>query len=148
VDIPGQFTGTMITIFFVVILVALIPLIFYLIMLQNTLHLVSPELRKMPPGQVWLQIIPVFGIIWEFFVVGAVADSLRAEFHKRNIQVAEARPGYNLGMAMAILMVCSVIPSLGSIAAIAGLVCWIIYWVKIAGYKSMLEQTVDTIDTV
>jgi drug/metabolite transporter (DMT)-like permease len=130
--------AAVITIFLVALLIGLIPMVFYLITLQNTLSEIGEQNRKMPPGQVWLILIPLFGIIWNFFVVNAIADGLKAEFDQRGVTRDENRPGAGIGIAMAILQCCSVIPVLGSLAAIAGLVCWIIYWVKISGYKTQL----------
>ena len=123
------------------ILIGLIPMIFYLLTLQNTLNAVSPGNRKMNPGQVWLMLIPFLGAVWQFLVVGWVADSLAAEFHSRNKPVPESRPGYSIGLTYCILFVCGIIPFLGGLASLAGLVCWIIYWVKIAGYKRELETS-------
>lgn len=116
-------------------------MIFYLLTLQNTLKELSIENQKMPPGNVWLMLIPVFGLVWGFIVVNRIADFLKAEFAKRNIQVAEDRPGYSIGITYCILYACSIIPVLGALAVIGGLICWIIYWVRIADYKTKLQQT-------
>ncbi len=36
---------------------------------------------------------------------------------------------------------------LGGLASIAGLVCWIVYWVKISNYKNQLGQVnTDVLD--
>ena len=123
---------------FFVVLIALIPTIFYLLTLQNTLLKVSPENRKMPPGQVWLTLIPLFGIVWRFIVVNKIADSLQAEFAKRNIRVKEARPGAEIGIAYCVLSVCGIVPFLGPFCALAALVCWIIYWVRIHEYQQKI----------
>lgn len=72
-------------------------------------------------------------------VVNAIADSLKAEFAKRNMPMNEDRPTYGIGLTMAILFCCSIIPVLGSLASLGGLVCWIIYWVKVSEYKNKLE---------
>lgn len=125
----------------VVFLIALLPLIFYLMTLQRTLELVSPDLRQVPPGQVWLLVIPIFGIIWHFILIGKIADSLAAEFRRRNIPLQEARPAFKIGQAMCILQLCGIIPVLGGLAGLAGFICFIIYWVKIAGYKRELERS-------
>lgn len=122
------------------IAIGLIPLIFYLLTLQKTLNEVSPQNQKLPPGQVWLILIPLFGLVWSFIVVNRIADSLKAEFAMRGIQVDEDRPGYNIGLTYCILYCCSIVPFLGGLAALGGIVCWIIYWVKIAGYKTQLQQ--------
>ena len=39
---------------------------------------------------------------------------------------------------MCILGITGIIPILGIIACIAGFICWIVYWVKIAGYSREL----------
>jgi len=120
--------------------IILIPTIFYLLTLQNTLKEVSPENRKMPPSNVWLLLIPLFSTVYYFFVVGYIADSLKAEFAKRNIASTEDRPGYSLGLTICILGCVGWIPYIGTLASLVYLVCWIIFWVKIAGYKNLLEQ--------
>jgi len=96
--------GIIILLFVIVVIgIFLIPFIFYLIELQNTLKEVKEENRKMKPGQVWLLFIPIFSVYWYFEVVSRIANSLKAEFEERNIQVGEARPGYATGMAICII---------------------------------------------
>ncbi len=126
-------------IFFIAFGIAMIPFIFYLITLQNTFNEISFENRQLPAGQVWLLIIPLFGIVWHFIVVNRLADSLRAEFDNRNIQENEIKPGRSIGLAQCILNCCGIIPFFGILTSIASLVCWIIYWVKINNFKTMLQ---------
>lgn len=121
-------------------IVMLIPTIFYLITLKKTIKEVSVENRKINPNHVWLVLIPLFGLIWQFIMVKGVALSLQAEYKKRNISIIENKPGYTIGLAYCILFCCSIIPILGVLSGIGGLVCWIIYWVKIYNYKTDLEQ--------
>ena len=40
---------------------------------------------------------------------------------------------------MCILFACGVIPLLGILAGLAGIVCWIVYWVRIAEFSRRLE---------
>ncbi len=122
----------------IVLLVSLIPMVFYILTLQKALNRVSPENRAMPAENVWLLLIPVFSLIWHFIVVNNMAKSLAAEFSKRDIKVEEVEPGKSLGLATCILQVCAVIPFLGFLAALAGLICWILYWIKIDGYSTKL----------
>ena len=127
-------------IFFIVFGIALVPMIFYLLNLQKAMEQVSPDLRKMSPGSVWLSLIPVFSLVWSFIMVGNIADSLSAEYQRRNMQRNEERLGYQTGLTMAILQVCGFIPFLGPIAGLVGFVFWIMYWVKIYGYRQQLES--------
>jgi len=129
---------------FIVLGAFLLPTIFYLITLQGTLNLVRFGNRKMQPGQVWLCLIPLFNIVWQFIVVDAIADSLRAEFKERNIKVDEERPGSGIGLAYCILEACSLIPFVNFLTALPAFICWIIYWVRISNYKSMLQYSQTT----
>jgi hypothetical protein len=120
----------LLTIVFVVIAILFIPFIFYCLTLQKALNRCSPECRAMNPGMVWLLFIPFFNIVWQFFVVLNLAKSLAAEFQKRGMAV-DPNPGQTLGLVMCIgNLVCGPV----------GLVCWILYWVKIAGYSSQIAQ--------
>ena len=130
------------TVFLCVAVVGIIVMVLYILSLSKALQKCSPTSRTMQPGLVWLLIIPFFGLIWNFFVVLALAKSLGAEFHMRNIQGQEIEPGKTIGMAMAICQVCSMIPLLGVFAAIAGIVLWIMYWIKIVNYSNLLAQPV------
>ena len=134
----GRIDEELMGIFLIIALVGLVVQIFYLLTLSNTLKLVKAGNRQMEPGQVWLVFIPFFGLVWQFIVVTKLADSLKAEFADRNISVGEDRPGYNLGITYCALFCCSIIPVLGGLASLGGLVCWIIYWVKINEFKMRL----------
>lgn len=125
----------------IVLAIMIIPAIFYLLTLQKALNRCSVENRTMTPGTVWLLLIPLFNIVWQFIVVIKISESLHNEFVKRNIQ-AEPQPGKSLGLAFCILGVCSIIPLIGFVASLAALICWIMYWVKISGYSNKLVQPV------
>ena len=124
-------------VFGVVILLSLIPTIFYLVSLQKALGRCQLPNRSMQPGMVWLLLIPFFSLIWHFIVVNNIAESLDREFASRNM-VSEPMPGKSVGLAMCILSVCGLIPYVGMLAGIGQLVCWIIYWVKISGCSTRL----------
>jgi hypothetical protein len=116
----------------------LIPKIFYLISLQSTLDVISFGNRKMPSSNVWLLLIPLFGVVWHFIIVSNMADSIKAEADSKNITLSEPRPAYNIGLAMCILNCLFFIPGINIFTGIASFVCWILYWVKINSYKNRL----------
>jgi hypothetical protein len=118
----------MLTIVLVVFVIMLVPLVFYCLTLQKTLNRCSPECRAMNPGMVWLLFIPLFNIVWQFIVVLNMAKSLAAEFQKRGM-AEDPNPGQTLGLVMCIgNLICGPV----------GLICWILYWVKIAGYSGKI----------
>lgn len=130
--IAGVFVGML-----VAFAIFLVPAIFYLLTLQKALNRCSPASRTMQPGMVWLMLIPLFNLVWHFFVVINIAKSLSAEFQKRGM-TEEPNPGKNIGMIMCILACCGIIPLLGVLCSLGAFVCWIIYWVKIAGFSGKL----------
>lgn len=129
----------------IVCLVAfLLPFIFYLISMQKALSRVAPDRRTMTPGLVWLMLIPLFGLVWQFFVVVNVCKSLKKEFEARGIAASGDSYGWPIGLTMCILFCCGIIPFLGILASLAGLVLWIIWWVKVAGYSGRIATPATT----
>ena len=145
--------GTYLGLLTIVFCIVLIPTIFFYLTQQNTLKAIQPANRLMEPGMVWLQLIPLFGMVWQFIVVDRISDSIKKEFRSwqndssilgyddsESMQLAYRRPTYDIGLTYCILFCCSIIPMLGWLAALAGFVCWIIYWVKLAEYKNMIKR--------
>ena len=52
----------------------LLPQIFFLMTLQNTVKEVSVENRTIQPSQVWLNFIPLLGIFRQFFVIYKISQ--------------------------------------------------------------------------
>jgi uncharacterized membrane protein HdeD (DUF308 family) len=120
--------------------------IFYLITMSRALERCSPESRKMSPGSVWLMLVPILGIIWQYMVVDAVSSSIGREFRKRGMVLASDRPHYGVGLTSCLAITLYVltfwIPFIGSCIALptslTGLVCLIIFWVKMSGMSREL----------
>jgi hypothetical protein len=129
----------------------LVPFILFLLMQQSLLKNIQPHNRTISPGEIFLQLIPLFGMIWQFVVVSRISNSIHNELSNQQrfsfeatvpnpIPESSHRPAYAIGIAYCVLLCCSIIPMLGALAGFAGLICWIIYWVKLAEYKSLLQQ--------
>jgi hypothetical protein len=141
----------------------LIPAIFFLLSQQNTLKAVSPAHRRMIPGLVWLQVVPILGQIWSFVVVTRIASSIRkglASEFEHTIFGADAAsaqkgasqwPTLGLGIAWCIPEIFIIAynlfgpvnsqPSeLIGLLALGTMVCWIIYWVQLVQYKNKLKR--------
>jgi|SRR5438093_4312572 len=141
---------------FLFIAVFAIPYIIFLITQQNTLKAIQPQNRLMEPGKVWLQLIPLFGFIWQFFVVARIAGSLQKELvaqgtfsfeiaHEveKKIYNIDKKPTYNIGITYCILFSCSLIvfiPFLSGFIFLAGIICWIIYWTQLAEVKKQIRH--------
>lgn len=126
-------------VFLVFLVVAIGVQVFFLLSLHRALERCAPENRELEPGKVWLCFIPFFNLVWIFIVVSRVSRSLSREFQARHA-LSGGDCGRAVGLAYCILAVTSIIPYLGILTGLAGFVCWIVYWVKIAGYSRTLAQ--------
>jgi len=115
--------------------------IVYIAYLSGVLKKCSPQSRTMQPGMVWLLLIPLVNVVWNFMVVNALADSLGNEFRLRNISTTDPKPGKSIGIAMAICAACEMIPIVNLLAILPHLILWIVYWVKIAGFSQQLDNS-------
>lgn len=117
--------------------ILLVPGILYTQALYRALSRCSPESRTMEPWTVWLLYVPVFNIIWHFVVVVRLSASLRNEFRRRGV----AEPidtGRGLGLAMNVLQCVAWVPVLGALCILAGMICWILYWRKVADLSARI----------
>jgi uncharacterized membrane protein len=130
--------------------VGIVVHVFFLLTLQKALFRVSPWNRLLEPALVWLAFIPIFNIVWNFYLATRIPDSLRNEFRERGRDDGSDY-GKSVGLAYAILVLVlaplniirqfSRIEGMTCISGpilLAGLVVFIIFWVKIAGYSGRL----------
>jgi hypothetical protein len=140
------------------LLVFLLPAVLFILTQQNTLKLIQPLNRKMAPGQVWLQLIPIYGFLQMFTVVARISGSIQREFDSYfndsssvlpdASAVGGKRPLYSIGMTYCWLFVIFVLSGyllpfslqlMRGLLGLASTLCWIIYWVQLAGYKKRLQ---------
>lgn len=121
----------------VILFLFLIPSIFFMINLQNTLKAVEPQNRTMQPANVWLMLVPVLNVVWIFMVVSAIGNSTKAQLEQYGVYSSE-RPTYNIGLAWAICSLCNWIPVLGGFAALASIILFIVYWIKVNEVRKQL----------
>ena len=155
----------------ILLLVFVVIAVLFLLTQQNTLKAVKPENRLMQPGLVWLQLIPLLGQIWQFFVVIRIAGSIRKEIEfqegdsilgSSDLRVVERLrklPTAAIGIAYGILTFTGTFVNLFStmgsnsplipvtgLIILAGMVCWIIYWVRLAQSRKILVQAAAQAD--
>jgi hypothetical protein len=128
--------------------------------LSEALKRLPPEYRRQEPGMVWLLMIPLFSIVWNFFVYPKISESYQAYFAAQAGMAQGIQPmpglnpglnysnpqilgvngdcGHGLGLAFCILVCCGFVPYLNMCTGIAALVVWIIYLVKISGLKAQV----------
>lgn len=123
------------------LLAGLVVVIIWLIVMNRAIDQVSHDIRRMEPGAVWLCLIPLFGLVWQFMVIGAVANGIARELEVRNLFSKEAKPGYPIGLTGCILLCCCIIPYAGVGVAIIGLIFMVIHAVQISAYNKALEQS-------
>lgn len=124
------------------ILLIFVPGILYLRTLSNVLKKCSTQNRKMPPNQVWLLLIPLFNLVWQFFVMPKVSDSLRKEYRERNISF-KGDLGETVGLFFCISICIHILATASGTAfmIIPTIVLWIMHWVKVSGFSEVLSRT-------
>jgi hypothetical protein len=138
----AAFLGGFLVVIFLLLALVLAIHIFFLLTLSRALGFCRPENRDMEPWQVWLNLIPLFNIVWIFLTVLRLASSLRREFTERGQGRRDEDYGQNLGLAYIVAGLVSGLPIrvLSTVLSLACLVCFIMYWVKIAGYNQQLQK--------
>ena len=123
---------------FVIILGAALALqVFACWYLVGCVQALPPQYRKIEPGTVWLLMIPLFGVVWNFFVYPQIAESYRNYF------AAQGRNdlgdcGGSLATTYCVLCCITMIPYVGSAVGIAVLVLWIMLLVKFGELKKLV----------
>jgi hypothetical protein len=84
----------------------------------------------MEPGMVFLSLIPLFGAIWNFFIVLRIASSLKKEFDDRGLRSDGGDYGQTIGLWGLILNIIGCAP--------VGLIMIIMWLFKIRGYTAQL----------
>lgn len=113
--------------------------VIFLVNLKQLLEKIAPHNRKIEPGNVFLDLIPLFNLVYGFIMNNQVTDSVKAEMEERGM-TEPGDYGKALGMIYPAASIGRIIPYLGILSAIGSLVVYIIYWVKMAGYKAKLSQ--------
>jgi len=139
-----------------IFLVFVISGLLFLVTQFRTLDEIRPENQRLLAPKVWLQIIPIYGLVWQFFVISRISDSIRAELNSpvgdsifsEDPVPSHVRPTFVIGIAYAVCLCIIFCTSLISIdliqgpAALAGLVCWIVYWVQLAKYRRKIVKRI------
>ena len=121
------------------IIIPLVAFSFYIREISKTLAAIDPSCRTQKPAMAWLLLIPIFHVIWFFFLL----KNIQAGFQKMFDQQLIEKPidtGYNYGIAMGCCWVASFIPSLFFIALIPMFVFSILHWNKLSLARRSLKR--------
>lgn len=142
----------------------LIPAVLFLVTQFTILRRIRPENRLLAPGWVWLQIIPFLGQVWQFVVVFRIAASIQKEWlagdgeslpgitEETAPDVTHSKPTLAIGLVYCILNALVVIANLVlhgtgeslvmilGLTAIASIICWVFYWIGLAGWARRLRE--------
>ena len=112
---------------------------YVLYMLQSR---VPEEHRKISTGQIWLLLIPLFNLFWNFIVYQRIPESYKSYFDSiGDTSVGDC--GKSIGLWFSICAACSIVPCVNYIAGPAALVLLIIYLVKMFGLRSKIPEAVS-----
>jgi len=139
----AAFAGMMTTILIVAcaaLAVGIAIAVFYCLTLSKALQQVRSGNRDMEPGQVWLVLIPLFNLYWNFKIASDIPSSLRREFRERGMGRSGEDYGAGVGKWYAICCILGFVPIVNYVSGLAQLVLWIIFWIKIAGFSKELRE--------
>jgi hypothetical protein len=122
----------------VVVVVCLIAMTF-LAAVARVLRRVQPENRRMEPGQVWLNLIPIFNFVWATVTVERVAESLRNEFTARSLDGPDEWYGRKYGLTTLALAAGGVLIASLYVVVPLGLIYGIAYWRQMNRYADRLK---------
>lgn len=127
---------------FVMVLISVVVCYF----IYKPLSTVPEQYQKISPAMVWLLLIPLFNLVWGFFVYPRVSQSLKQYAAARgNHGLAATDCGETLGWIIPSLVVAGFlpIPIVGLLIPLANLVILILYLVKINQIAGELGRGYD-----
>lgn len=141
--------GLVAFIFFMIFVAFVVALVMYLIVCTLLFLGYNPlpeKYKQMPAWQVFLLLIPLFNLFWNFRVFTAIPDSYRAYFESQG-RTDQGDCGRSIGMFVAVSVILSMIPCLNYIASWAALVLIIVFLVKLFNMKSLINSPPPTVVT-
>jgi hypothetical protein len=118
---------------------ALVLVASFLAAIARVLRRVSPEHRRMEPGQVWLNLVPIFNLVWCTVTVERVAESLRSEFRERGMDGPSESYGRGRGLTMLGLLASGTLFYPAFVTYPIALCYAIAYWRQLNHYAERLK---------
>jgi len=136
---PEGWLAGMMVVILIACLIGLAIAIVLLYLVFSCFQRIPAQHRQMEPWQVWLLLIPLFNLVWNFFVYPKLAKSYQSYFAQQGrTDVGDC--GEKIGWAYAICAAICIIPCVNYIAGPAALVLWIIFLVKALTLKGQIPE--------
>jgi len=135
----AAFLGGLLFFFFIMFLVGLAIAVVIAYLIFSCYQRIPARHRQMEPWQVWLMLIPLFNLVWVFFVFPKLGKSYQSYFAEQGrTDVGDC--GEKVGLWYAICVVLSCIPCVNYIAGPAALILLIIFLVKVLTLKGQIPE--------
>lgn len=125
-----------------IVLIGVVFLItlFYCWILFQILQRVPKENQQFPSWFVWLFVIPWLGFVFQWLMLPyGIPNALKKTYANNQDAVNAAETLFKIGLGQVILTTLGILTPinvLNQILAIAGIVLWILYWVKIVKFRN------------
>jgi len=115
------------------------------VFISNAFMALPPNHRKIQGGLIWLLLIPLFSLVWNFWVFLKIPKSYQSYFSSQNrVDVGDC--GWQIGLWYSILspiaLFSEVVPELAIAAVIAAIVLLVVFIVKVTKLKGKISQKI------
>ncbi len=124
------------------IIIPFVTFIFYIRAISKTIKAIDPEYRTQSPGMAWLLLIPVFNVIWFFFLLKSIKTGFLRMYENKKISQPIVT-GYTYGIAMGCCWAAIFIPKLIFIALIPLFVFSIFHWTKLNNARKRISDELN-----
>jgi len=132
----------------VIVPVIVVGPILFLVTWGRTLRLTRAH-QRMEPGFVWLMLIPVFNLGWQFFLLRAATRGIQGRLAELGSDAGDG--GFKIGVAYQSLVCLATLLSAGleneqvslvvGFLLLASVITWILYWVRISRFNQVMEDS-------
>lgn len=122
----------------VTLVTGFVPAVLYILTMHRALEAIDPPLRPVSPAMAWLAIVPVFNLLWIFFLVTHLKNGYE-RMHRAGRLTTPTTAGFQAGMGMAISWILCFVPWVSLVAWIPGLALWILHWLKVSQARQLVR---------
>ncbi len=121
-----------------------VPAGFYAWMISSTMKLVSESNRKLAPWEPYMLLVPLVNLGYMFKVVLGFAESMKKELGHQPVGSGNIDLVKTIGILMCVGVLGSIVPILGFLLTIGGMVCWVWHCVLVYRFQKILKKEIDS----